>query len=222
MTPEQIQNAVESAFKLRDSFMLIYFILVPIVTVIITLTASYLREKGKNIATKEDIGEITTQVEKAKSEYSEQLEKLKSELAQKSHLSRIRYEREMKVFEDVWPRLHTLRTAVLSLRPVMDTVLAVGETEDGRKEERGTAFFEAYRELALAVEENRPFYPEEVWKELRELLQLTWVEAVDYRLSDQKRDWEKYWDKALENAKAIQEQVEKICEAIRDRLAKFD
>lgn len=41
----------------------------------------YVTEKGKNLATKQDIGEITAAVESVKREYASELEKLKSELA---------------------------------------------------------------------------------------------------------------------------------------------
>jgi len=41
---------------------------------------SYAGEKGKNLATKEDIGAITHQIEDAKSEYARELERVKKEL----------------------------------------------------------------------------------------------------------------------------------------------
>lgn len=41
---------------------------------------SYAGEKGKNLATKEDIGAITHQIEDAKSEYAQELERVKKEL----------------------------------------------------------------------------------------------------------------------------------------------
>lgn len=44
------------------------------------LLVSYLREKGKNLATKSDIGQITKIVEETKSNYSRQTEMLRAEL----------------------------------------------------------------------------------------------------------------------------------------------
>lgn len=41
---------------------------------------SYLRQKGENLASKEDIGEITGEIEKARAAYTSQLETLKAEL----------------------------------------------------------------------------------------------------------------------------------------------
>ena len=52
---------------------------------------SYSTEKGKNLATKEDIGEITRIVESVKTSLTEQTEKLKSELSYKNeHLIHLR------------------------------------------------------------------------------------------------------------------------------------
>lgn len=47
---------------------------------------SYFKEKGKNLATKEDISEITEKIETIKSSYAQSLEKAKSELQIKSAL----------------------------------------------------------------------------------------------------------------------------------------
>ncbi len=41
---------------------------------------NYFKKKGENIATKEDIGEITRQVESVKTEYQENLENIKSQI----------------------------------------------------------------------------------------------------------------------------------------------
>jgi hypothetical protein len=51
---------------------------------------SYLREKGKNIATKEDIGDITGIVESIKRNNNIQIEKIKAELKSKDDILSIR------------------------------------------------------------------------------------------------------------------------------------
>jgi hypothetical protein len=48
--------------------------------------SNYVSEKAKNLASKEDIAEITTQIENVKSSYAHSLEKAKSELQVKSAL----------------------------------------------------------------------------------------------------------------------------------------
>jgi len=223
MTPDELKNYVDAAIKQRDSFTLAYFIVVPIISIFGSFLVTYLKEKGKNAATKEDIGRITTEIEASKSHFTERLEHLRAELNSRAHYGKVRYEREMKVFEEVWPNLCALRETVLSLRPVMDSSLKEGETEESRKKQRAERFMDAYMALAKTVEHSRPFYPPSIWIELRTLLDLSWGEAVDFRFSDDRgRGRGDYWDKAMANSKAINEQVDKTCEAIRSRLTAFD
>lgn len=221
MTPDQLKDYVDIALKQRESANVIYFILVPVLSLLGGWLGSYLTEKGKNSATKEDVGRITTEIESSRAQFSERLEKVRFELSAKGYFSKLRYEREMKVFEELWPKLCSLRVAVLNLRPVMDTRLKPGETEEDRKKERTERFGDVYMKFAEAVEHSRPFYPPVIWQELKKLMKLCWGEAVDFRLKDQWRE-KNYWDVAMDNSKAINEQVDTICEAIRTRLTAFD
>jgi hypothetical protein len=159
MTPDQLKDYIDAAVKQRDSFTLAYFIVVPIISIfgsfIVTFARSYSTEKGKNAATKEDVGRITTEIEASRSHFSERLEHLRAELSSRAHYGKVRYEREMKVFEEVWPKLCTLRDAVLSLRPVIDFSLKPEETEEQRKKERAEQFFDAYMALRETVDHSR-------------------------------------------------------------------
>ena len=142
MTPDDLKNYVDAAMKHRDEFTLIYFVAVPIISIFGSFVVTYLVEKGKNAATREDIGRITTEIEASKSHFTERLEHLKAELSSRAHYGQVRYEREMKVFEEVWPKLCVLRESVLSLRPVMDSGLKEGETEESRKKQRAERFMD--------------------------------------------------------------------------------
>jgi len=184
---------------------------------------AYIKRKGENVATKEDIGEITTVVEESKSFYTKELEHLKNDLAMKRHFSGVRYEHEIEIYEMLWSELCKLAEAVLSLRPAFDSSLKLGETEDARKQERLQKFYDAFQSLRIVVLHNRPFYPETIWNDVRDLFHLCNSETVSYQYgkSDGK-DWYNYWNEGTENSKKIETQVNKICEAIRFRLAKFD
>lgn len=66
---------------------------------------SYAKEKGKNLATRKDIEEITDKIESVKTEYAKQLEGLKSHLTAKSHATTLRFEKEFQVLEKIWTAL---------------------------------------------------------------------------------------------------------------------
>jgi hypothetical protein len=211
VTPEQLQQYVDATLKQRDQFNLVFFSLTIVLSIGGAWLIAYLREKGKNLATKEDISEITRKVES-----------IKTDLATKQHFSQIRYEREVKVFEEIWPKLCELQGAVLSLRPVMDYSPREGETVESRKQERAAKFNAAFNNYRITINHNRPFYPPKIWEELQTILKLCWGEAVQFSVHSGERIPRDYWEKAMDNAKAINEQIDKTCEAIRTRLSKFD
>ena len=170
MTPDQLKGYVDAALKQRDTFTILCAIAVPIFSLLAAYFGAYLKEKAKNSATKEDIAEMTAKIEDSKSVYTERLEQLKAELLARSQFSKLRYEREMKIYEDIWPQVSSLREAVKALRPIADAPLKGGETKDSRKQEQGRHYMEADVAFSRAVERNRPFYPQEIWSELRKLI----------------------------------------------------
>jgi hypothetical protein len=66
---------------------------------------SYSSEKGKNLATKEDIEEITRKVEEVKTEYLVELERLKVELSVLSRKHDILLDEKVRVFKKLQKRL---------------------------------------------------------------------------------------------------------------------
>lgn len=112
---------------------------------------AYLRQKGENLATREDIASITrTQ------------EEIKAELATRSHFSRVRYDREFEIYRTVWRDLNEFfNESAASF--VCDSPI----TTDSWK-----AWRTAGRNLSRTVHDNKPFYPSEVWADLKQLQQL--------------------------------------------------
>ena len=96
---------------------------------------SYTKKKGENLATREDIHEITRQIESVKTEYAKELEGLKSELNAKFHAHTVRFQKEFQVYEQIWKALLELRNATLKLRPAGD-FFDPNETEEERKQKR--------------------------------------------------------------------------------------
>jgi hypothetical protein len=183
---------------------------------------SYLREKGKNAATKEDIAEISSKVESVRGSLAEPLERLKADLLARSHYGKVRYEREMKVYEDIWPAVSHLRDAVLWLRPVIAVGTKDEADEQKKREEKLDSFAAAQKQFFEAFERSKPFYPQVVWSEIASLNSLCWDKAFAYKYGPEKKDLTEHWEQAQKNSEAIRAQIDKICEAIRTRLAKFD
>jgi hypothetical protein len=197
MTPEQLQQYVDAALKQRDQFNLIFYPLTIILSIGGAWLISYVRQKGKNLATKEDVAKIT-QIQ----------EEIRTELANHSHFSRARYDHEVEIYKDLWPKLiEFYRTSYLL---------------DPRSAEDGKRFNQIKEEVQKAIRDKKPFFSDGICKELLAFQYLCddkrFLEIVSLtsQLTDEKRN------SYLELQKQIQSQLEKVEKAIRDRLIEFD
>lgn len=85
MTPEEIRSAINAV--LADKVVLTWWQLglVILLTGLAAYLGAYLKKKGENLATKEDIAELTRKVESVRTEYLKQLEDYKTELARRTN-----------------------------------------------------------------------------------------------------------------------------------------
>jgi hypothetical protein len=171
---------------------------------------SYLKEKGKNLATKEDIAIITREMESVK------LDHVKA-----THVHKLQFETEFQAFKEIWEKLLSLRNATLSLRPIVDTLTSSKEEKEERKKKRLHDFSTTFYAFRDTAENNKPFYPIVLWTELDELIKLVYKEAVGYSYGDPIEDFKSYWKDSQENFNQIIQKVDKICEVIRDRIDKL-
>ena len=185
---------------------------------------SYLRKKGENLATKEDIAEITQKVESVKHEYSAQLESIKAALGSQLYIHRVRYEKEFEILSDLSEKLVELKNSALGLRPAVDTY-DPDEAEEERKRKRLTRYHEASMALFKVSETRKPFFPEEIYKILKELDRAGWHEVIQYRSRSpyEGRGFDPdYWEKALENSEKISAFADQAIEAIRHRIKRWE
>lgn len=86
----------------------------------ISFIDAYNKEKGKNAATKEDIGEITKEMESVKSEFTEQTERLKSQLTLLTNVKSDIYSLERKAIIDANEKLYLLMSHILEMPALED------------------------------------------------------------------------------------------------------
>lgn len=140
----------------------------------------YFDKKGENLATKEDISEITNKIENVKHEYARQLESTKTGLSAQLNTHGFRYEKEYEVLGELTALLVEVRDASMSLRPVMDFRDA-SKTEDEIKKERLQRLFDAGRALYLSCEKKRPFYPANIYKAILAVERKARSESIKYQ-----------------------------------------
>lgn len=155
--------------------------------------------------------------EKQKGEVNKELEKLKATLDTQVHVHKLQFETELKIYQEIWGILIEVRKATAKLRPFLDSI-DPNETEEERKQGRLTEFGNAFQKFMDQVNKERPFYPEEIYSKLHDLIATVREEAIDYQYGEP-RD-RGYWEKAQENSGVINQHIDEICGAIRQRIAK--
>jgi hypothetical protein len=91
MNPEQVYEIIRKALDEGVSLHTWTLLLVGAIALIGGYLGSYVRTKARNLATKEDIEEITNKVESIKAEYAKQLELLKQEHSQLMQLQELKH-----------------------------------------------------------------------------------------------------------------------------------
>lgn len=167
---------------------------------------AYFGKKGENLATKEDIEEITRKIESMKATVGSQL-----------YIHQTRYQNEFVILQDLSEKLVDLRDSALSLRPTVDS-FDPNEPEEERKGKRLRRYHEAAMAFYKLYETRKPFYPDEIYDGVRALDKIVWKEVVQYKHGSGKGYDRDYWDKSVANAQEISQMTDKVMDLIRDRI----
>jgi len=154
MTPEQIQNAVTTAISQGHLFPWWSYVLFIILSGVSCYFGIYLREKGKNVATKEDIGGITDEIEKVKSRYEIE-----------NHRSQASFAGLLKKRADVIEELYCL---IVDTEEMFGRFVSLAEwkgdpTKDELRKEGGRLLYEFLRKY----KKNRIYFSEQMCDNLK-------------------------------------------------------
>lgn len=176
-----------------------------------TWVGSFFSEKGKNLATKQDIYEITKKIESVKAAVGTQ-----------QYVHQTRYQNEFRILEELSGLLVELRESALALRPKLDHINP-NETEEDRKNNRLKQYSESLQPFTSFAEKHKPFYPDEIYNEINSLIDISYKEAVEFRLfTPEQAGFHKYWDNAQQNSQKIASQSNMVIQLIRDRIKKWE
>ena len=146
--------------------------------------------------------------------YNEELERLRGELDKVIYVHRVQFETEFRALSDIWAKLSKLRSAMGGLRPTMDVA---DEDPEERFKRRLRRFEEAFNAFVRGVDDQSPFYPEEIFQELSAALQIARRESIS--VSVDKPEQNMAWFKeGAANYGALVEAANKVSSLIRKRL----
>ena len=163
----------------------------------------YTDKKAENLATIQDTGKITDQVERIKSDYQMWFQ-----------ASRFVYENEYTLLKEVWKESWELQAKARSLTPVLDR--ASSDEAERRRElaERYDAYVVQVNHFKAAVIKSKPFIPVEVYSSCDRIWKIVVSLQVIFEMSFQGfKDPD--WVKVEANGKELDAELEVLCQAIR-------
>ena len=143
------------------------------------------------------------------------IEKLKSEKEKSKLIHRIQFEKEFNIYNELWYKLIDLRNIVGLLRPEFDFV-DPSKTPDEVTREKLNKINEAFHSCVMSFDNNKPFYPKEVYDEIEKILRLSRKEARQFQGGDSHK--KEYWEQGEKNINGIIESMDKVCDIIRTRI----
>lgn len=190
--------------------------IVPILYIIAAFVAgfigAYVKEKGKSVATREDIQDITRKIELIKNEFTAEIERLKAGLDRATHASKQQFDVEFTIYREIWEKLVVLRGTFFALRPFVSDVLPQEENQ-ARMQRRIDAFNSAYSEFVNSVDRNEPFYSQDVYDASTAIVNVCIDATIDYQYDEPVN----YWKSAKQNREKLLKAIDVACKAIRTR-----
>ena len=192
----------------------------------IAFLSYYFKEKGKNIATKEDIGKITTEIEKVKHEYSSKLESVKSVLSARLFTHQVRYQNEFNMLVRLSEKLYKFNTVWSKF----EIIVELNKLDVNKAASANQAAKEMLTVMGALMEEYeayKPFYPQKIYKSVSELHTLGWtkliLQAHKEKLIESSMQSKTIVDIVKNNiqspdAEDISKTIERIYAAIRERV----
>lgn len=145
------------------------------------------------------------------------LEKVRGKTEKEILVHKVQFEKEFEVYKSLWNALVILRDTTVSLRGVLEWDVP-GESEPDRIKRKMVGFHPAYDSFLELVERNRPFYAEEIYAKVKELISNTHSEVISFlRVGREYRSQEEL-HQFYEIRKKIQALSDETCDLIRNRI----
>ncbi len=168
----------------------------------------YVDEKAKNLASIEDIENITNEIEKVKADY-----------LQRSHAWKQIFEFEYAVLKEVWSATWDFQAHARSLRPMFDHLPEDSEKQREVFVERYNKYSEAVNVFRDAVIKNQPFMPVHVYEACMSLREVVIELEVDFEMSlNERNKLDPDWRKINECSKKLDEKIDNLNVSIREHI----
>ena len=163
------------------------------------------------------------ELEGLKAKFRTELETYKAEVEKTVFVTRVHFETEFAALKEIFQKLAEIRLRVVGLRPFF-SISSQKETKEERlsKLSQQLEEFGAYYNELLTAEENlKPFYSQDVYREIEACRKAANREIFQIRTSGQDAFTPPWYEKGIQNQEEFLGAYERVAEAIRHRIAKL-
>jgi hypothetical protein len=164
--------------------------------------------------------EYRKELEQIKAQYAQELTLLRAEIERRVFVTRVQFETEFVAYKQVFEALAQVRLAIEATRPML-SVSPMGETEEDRKRklaERLRELMDAYNKLVNAIENQRPFYPSQLYSHLMECLKAANLETMDIQTAGNETFTFKWYEEGAKRREEFMAAYTSVSDAIRSRI----
>jgi anion-transporting ArsA/GET3 family ATPase len=172
------------------------------------------------------------ELEELKAKYAQELEERKDALARSKSVlqadidrsvlvSRTHFETEFEAYKQAFKALAEVRLCMGSVRP-MNEITPANESEEERKKrlaERLKELADAYNVAVAVVENQNPFYPNEVYPALQECLAAAPLEIANVRTAGFQTFTPQWYTQGENRMGEFNIAYFKVCEMVRNRIS---
>lgn len=166
---------------------------------------SYIHKKGENLATKQDITEITGKIESVKASIGSQL-----------YIHQYRYQNEYRLLLKMAKYIANLKFAAAPLVSMWKHIPQASSQETLKSSELSNLEKEI-KILGKFAERNKAFFPENIFKSIEALSKFMYELGIKYKFGSPE-----YWKSIPEGIETIQSLSEDIIKSIRDRIKSWE
>jgi len=190
---------------------ILIFIIVAGATLLANWLSSFVIKKGENLATKQDIEDITKKIES-----------VKAIIGTQQYIHQTRYQNEFNILKELTSKLVALQLKTVGLRtPAKGVITQQTNLEERAKREKKE--YEEHKSAFLSLfeylEENKPFLPEGIYEGAIKVFEISFAEGMAFRFADPLEiGYGKYYEEYQQNADKIKEELAKVILLIRSRV----
>ncbi|WP_172426941.1 hypothetical protein [Flavobacterium sp. ACN2] len=130
-------------------------------------------------------------------------------------IHKLQFEKEFLIYDKLWKSLVELRTNTALLRPQAEVINTTKSEEEIRKEKLNNIDL-AFRNCVNIYEDNKPFYPKDIYEEIRSTIKITNKEIIQFVRGESYTD--EYWNTGEKNITKIINSIDVVCEKMRERI----